>query len=286
MENKDEIILNINKPNKSNKKKKKPIKKVKNKNNKIKNIKDIKNKKKKRITIRIILILIALISICILLVSSEIFNIKKISVEGLDKLTDKEIISCSNIIIGENIYKTNLKTSENMINKNPYIKNVQVARKFPNIINIKIEERKVNYMLQLAESFVYIDSQGYILEISKESKSVPILLGIVTDLSNIQAGDRLEKDDLLKFDKINSITETCKSYDIYNLLTKIDITDSSNFILYLETEGKNVFLGDASNLNTRMLWLKSIIDKTSGKKGIIYLDMDLNSKKPYFRQEG
>ena len=286
MENKDEIILNINKPNKTNKKKKKPTKKVKNKNNKIKNIKDIKNKKKKRITIRIILILIALISICILLISSEIFNIKKISVEGLDKLTDKEVISCSNIIIGENIYKTNLKIAEDMINKNPYIKNVQVVRKIPNIINIKIEERKVNYMLQLAESFVYIDSQGYIWEISKESKSVPILLGIVTDLSNIQAGDRLEKDDLLKFDKINRITETCKSYDIYNLLTKIDITDSSNFILYLEKEGKNVFLGDASNLNTRMLWLKSIIDKTNGKKGIIYLDMDLNSKKPYFRQEG
>lgn len=290
MENKDEIIINVNNPIKTKKKNKKlkPTKKktkVK-KNNKIKNIKEVKNKKKKKRTIKIFLIMILLIAGSILLASSEIFNVKKISVQGLDKLSDKEIISYSNIVIGENIFKINLSKSEYEIEKNPYIKKVEVKRKFPNNIVINIEERKANYMLQLAESYIYIDSQGYILEISKEKKEVPILIGIVTDLSNVQAGDRLEKIDLLKFDIVNKIVETCKNYEIYNVLSKIDISNVSNFILYLESENKNVYLGDATNLNTRMLWLKSILEQMKNKKGIIFLDMDLNIKKPYFREEG
>ena len=282
MENKDEIILNINKPNKTNKKKKKPIK---NKNNKIKNINEIKKKRKKARTIKIALIIILFVAICIILASSEIFNIKKISVEGVDKLTDKEIISYSNIIIGENTFKTNLNKAKIQIKENPYVKRVDVKRQFPNTILIQIEERKEKYALQLAESYVYVDSQGYILEISKENKNIPILLGIITDLSNIKPNDRLVKEDLLKFDMVNKIVENCKSYEIDNLLTKVDITNTSSFILYLETESKKVFLGDATNLNTRMLWLKSILEQTKEKKGTIYLDMDLNTKKPYFRAE-
>ena len=285
MENKDEIIINVKNPIKTKKKNKK-VKAIKKKNNKIKNIKEVKNKKKKKITIKIVLILAFFITACILLASSEIFNIKKVSVQGLDKLSDKEIISYSNIIIGENIFKTNLAKAEYEIEKNPYVKTVEVKRKFPDTIIVNIEERKVKYILQLAESYIYVDSQGYILEISKEKKENPVLLGIVTDLSNVKAGDRLVKEDLLKFDKINEIVETCKNYEIINFLNKIDISDPSNYIIYLETENKTVHLGNGDDLNTRMLWLKSIIEQTKDKKGIIFLDMDLNVKKPYFRQEG
>ena len=284
MENKDEIIINVKNPIKTKKKNKK-VKAIKKKNNKIKNIKEVKNKKKKKRTVKIFLIIILFIVICILLASSEIFNIKKVSVQGLDKLSDKEIVSYSNIVIGENIFKTNLAKAEYEIEKNPYVKTVEVKRKLPNTILVDIEERKISYMLQLAESYIYIDAQGYILEISKEKKEVPVLIGIVTDLSNIQTGDRLVKEDLLKFDKVNEIVETCKSYEIYSFLNRIDISNVSNYILYLESENKSVHLGNADNLNTRMLWLKSIVEQTKDKKGIIFLDMDLNIKKPYFRQE-
>ena len=290
MENKDEIIINVNNPIKTKKKNKKvkPTKKnakVK-KNTKIKNIKEVKKQKKKKRTVKKFLIIVLFIALWILLATSEIFNIKKVSVQGLDKLSDKEIVSCSNIIIGENIFKTNLAKAEYEIEKNPYVKTVEVKRKFPNTILVSIEERKVNYMVQLAESYIYVDSQGYILEISKEKKEVPILIGIVTDLSNVQAGDRLVKEDLLKFDKINEIVETCRNYEIFSFLNRIDISNVLNYILYLESENKSVHLGNADNLNTRMLWLKSIIEQTKDKKGIIFLDMDLNIKKPYFRQEG
>lgn len=285
MSNKDEIIVEINRPVKNNKKSNKKNKKKKIK--KVSNIKKVKNKQNKlrKLVIKIFMILLLLIILAIILASSEIFNVKEISVTGTDKLTQNEIISFSNIKIDDNIFKINFGKTKNLIEENPYVEEVFIKRKFPNKIEIEIKERNVKYMLQLAESYIYIDGQGYILEISKDKKEVPILLGIFTDLSNIESGDRLAKEDLIKLNTVNKIVGTCKNYEIFSLLTKIDITDESNFVLIFETEGKIAYIGDASNLNTRILWTKTILEQNIGIPGKVFVNMDLNLRKPYFRAE-
>lgn len=282
MSNKDEIIVEINRPVKNNKKKskKKKIKKISN----IKKVKKQQNKVRK-LLIRISIISLAIIILAIILASSEIFNLKEISVSGVDKLTQNEIISFSNIKINDNIFKINFGKTKNLIKENPYVEEVSIKRKIPNKIEILVKERKVSYMLQLAESYIYIDAQGYILDISKEKKEVPILLGIFTDLSNVEAGKRLVKEDLIKLNTVNKIVGTCKNYEIYSLLTKIDMTEETNYILYFENERKNAYIGDATDLNTRILWIKTILEQNKQISGKIFVNMDLNMKKPYFRAE-
>lgn len=285
MSNKDEIIVEINRPVKNNKKsnkknKKKKIKKVSN----IKKVKKQQNKARKLI-IKISIISLLIIILAIVLASSEIFNIKEISVSGIDKLTQNEIISFSNVKIDDNIFKINFGKTKSLIKENPYVEEVSIKRKIPNKIEICVKERKVKYMLQLAESYIYVDGQGYILEISKEKRGVPILLGIFTDLSNIETGDRLVKEDLIKLNTVNKIVGTCKNYEIYSLLTKIDMTEESNFVIYFEGEGKLAYIGDATDLNTKVLWIKTILEQNKQVSGKIFVNMDLNIKRPYFRAE-
>lgn len=282
MNNKEEIIVEIKKPQKSNNKKKKN-----NRKKKVSNIKKIKkqNNKIRKTAMKITFILLLIIIVSIILASSEIFSIKEISVLGTDKLSENEIISFSKITIGENMFKLNFSKIKSSILENPYVDEVKLKRVFPNKVEINVKERKVKYMIQLAESYIYIDGQGHILEISKEKQEVPILLGIQTDLSNINAGSRLEEQDLIKLDTVNKIEVTAKNYDILNLITKIDITDKSEYILYLERQGKVAYIGDATDLNTKILWVKTINQKNEGVSGKIFVNMDLNARKPYFRQE-
>lgn len=84
-------------------------------------------------------------------------------------------------------------------------------------------------------------------------------------------------------DMVIKIYEAAKSNDLGNLVTKIDISNEKNYTIILESEGKKVYLGDCSYLNTRILYLKSILEKTAGKKGEIFLNVDLNSQNVYFR---
>jgi hypothetical protein len=55
------------------------------------------------------------------------------------------------------------------------------------------------------------------------------------------------------------------------------MTDEKEYTLSLESERKTVYLGDCSELNTRILYMKAIIEKEKENAGNIYINADLNS---------
>ena len=118
-------------------------------------------------------------------------------------------------------------------------------------------------MLQFADSYVYINNQGYMLEISNEKLPVPVLVGFTTDLSNIKTGNRVDVDDLKKLNTVIKIYDSAELNELSELITKIDISNSKDYSIELESKGKVVYLGecsDYSDLKTRMLYLKSILE--------------------------
>jgi len=79
--------------------------------------------------------------------------------------------------------------------------------------------------------------------------------------------------------------ETASVHSIDTLITKIDISDERNYTLVLETEGKTVYLGEATDLNTRMIYLSGILTREKDVPGEIFLDMNLNTEDAYFREK-
>lgn len=291
----DEIIIGIQKQENSNKKQNK-----KNKNNKAvkntayksktssgkkKNLNSKKKSKKNKLSSKVksIILIISFFIIMAILLTSSIFNISNINVNGNNKVSAEEIISLSKIEKYNNLFKFNKLQSVEAIKENAYIEDVEIHRKIPNKVVIDIKERVAKYMLQFADSYVYINNQGYMLEISNKKLDIPILVGTTTDLSNIQAGNRINLEDLKKMDIVNNIFETANSNEIGHLITKIDISNEKNYTLILETEGKTVYLGDCSELNTRVVFLKGILEAEKGKSGEIFLNVDLNEQRVYFR---
>lgn len=218
---------------------------------------------------------------------SPIFNIKNISVVGNSKISNDEIISLSKIQIDNNMFKYQAKKIQDNIKQNAYIESIKVKRKLPDSIELIVEERKATYMIQIANAYAYIDNQGYILEISDKDEKLPILLGTETMQEEIHAGNRLCTEDLKKLNDVLKIMESANSNGIANLITKINIKDSTNYILTLSSNKKTVYLGDISNLSTKMLWIIKFNEEERNAKGIIFLNMNLNNEnsKPYFRKD-
>lgn len=216
--------------------------------------------------------------------TSPLFNIKQITVSGNEKITENEVISLSGITLNENIFKTIISKSENKILENPYIKSVKIKRKLPTNIEIIIEERKTNFMLEYGSGYVYINNQGYILEVSSEKLNVPILQGAETDAENFTPGNRLCTEDLKKMDTVIKIMDAANNNDIGSLITRIDIQNSENYMIQFEGEGKVAYLGNATDLSTKMLTIKAILERETGIEGEIFVDMDLKTNNPVFRQ--
>ena len=282
----DEIIVEIKIKENSNKKTSNKTNKKNKSQNVKKNSKVNKKVLHKRKVLKFFMLIVIIIIASIILLSSSLFDLKNIYVEGNEKISDEAIISLSGLNLYENIFKLNKNSVIDKIKENAYIENAEISRKLPSTIEITIKERKVNYMLEYANSYAYINNQGYILEITNEKLDFPILIGYDTDLSTTTPGNRMDIDDLKKMDTVIRIYETAKSNEIGNLITKINISDSKDYILILDTEGKTVHLGECADLNTRILYLKSILEKTKGKNGEIFLNMDLNTDDAYFRPSG
>jgi len=253
------------------------------KKNNVRTFNQVKHKKNKK-RLKVLLIVILIVISLILLLSSNLFNIKEIIVENNQKLSSDEIISLSRIEKDKNIFAINKYISRYNIKENPYVDTVNIKRVLPSKMKIIIEERVPTYMLNYADSYVYISKDGYMIEISNEKLNIPTLLGTATDLNEIKIGTKLSIDDLKTINTVNNIKEVSNNHGIGNLITYIDISDTRNYKLILESEGKTVYLGDGSDLNTRILYLKSILDETDGEHGEIFLNVDINTEKVRFRK--
>ena len=270
----------------SNSKKNTVNKKRNTKKNLNKKNEEIKKINSKKIAISIIVLLLIAIGGIIYYLTTPAFNIANIEVYGNEKNSVETYISLSKINIGStNIFGITSGNIVENIKKNSYVENVIVKRKLPNTIKLYITERKVSYQINYSNSYIYLDNQGYILEISEEKKDIPIIKGLPSAKENIQIGQRLKEEDLIKLNVVLKITNYCKYNSIENKITSIDVTDEKNYILNFEEDQKKVYLGDASNLSERLNMLKAILKNEEGKKGEIFMNGDLKEDKVYFREE-
>lgn len=286
----DEIIIGVTHPEKEmpkNKKKKATSKKVASKKNKKvdKNKPKKKQKTRSKKTTVILVIIVLLICGLVFLLFSNMFEIKNIEIKNNSRLSKEKIEEICDFDKYRNIFwVTNIGISKDL-EKNAYVENVKIHKKLPDTLIIDIKERVPRYMLQIADSYVYINNQGYLLEVSTENIGLPIILGLKTDLSNVEAGKRLDVEDLKRLETIIKIMDTAAVHNIDNLITKIDISDDRNYTIILESEGKTVYLGDATDLNTRMIYLSGILNREKGVAGEIFLDMNLNTEDAFFREK-
>ena len=279
----NEIIIGIN--SKQNNKKKTQKKKAKNKYRKRKlSEREIKRNRIIKAILKWTLLIILLIGAIIYFLMSPLFNIADININDNSKISKEEIVSLSKIKIGDNIFKIRKIEVINSIKENPYVESVQVNRKLPNIINITIKERTPKFLLEFVNAYVFLDKQGYMLEVSEEKPDLPIITGIETPIEEIKPGNRLILEDLKKLERVIEIVDVATNNDVINYITKIDISDPTNYKLLLEGEDKIAYLGDTSELNVKILYMKKIIELEAGKSGEIFLNRDLNQEYVFFRE--
>lgn len=244
-------------------------------------------KKKKAILkiVKVLTLIIVIIGVSIYVALSPLFNIKEINVTGNSKLSKEEIISLSELKTDENTFKVSKKNIKNKVKANAYIENVKIRRKLPDKVEIIVVERVATYMILFANSYIYINNQGYMLEITSQKAEMPAIVGISTPEEELHEGQRLISEDLVKLGEVLQIMESANANELVDLITKIDISNRQDYILTLEKEKKAIHLGDVSNLSTKMAYVKKILNDEKGVEGEILVNTDLTNKGAVFREK-
>ena len=121
---------------------------------------------------------------------------------------------------------------------------------------------------------------------SSESTKVPMIEGLETEQDILLNGKRLSSEDLESLRIILRIMETAKNSELDKLITKITINSNDEYILEMKKENKIIYLGNATDLTSRMDYTKIIVESEKGNTGKIFVNGDINNGfKPYFREE-
>lgn len=292
----EEIVIGITVPVKEKEDKKVKSKKHRNKKTEPKKIKkqvkdktkygqakNPNNKIRKRI-VKFVILVIVCISVGIFMLVSPQFNIKTINVIGNKHVTESEILNLANIEKGKNIFSFSRVKKILNIKQNAYIDSVTIKNKLPDTVEIYVEERTVCFNIKNEEKYVFLDEAGNVLEISNEASNSPIIIGLETNIDEVEVGQKIKEADLTKLSEISKINEAFKNNDIIADITEVDATNSDDYIVVIESEQKNIHIGDITDLGTKALYVKNIIEKEKGIRGDIFVNMDLNKKNAFFRE--
>lgn len=295
----DEYIIGVSnsaspvKP-KSKKKKKSVSKKKVTKKQTVKKVKKRPqmHERKRRIgtkIVKFIVVVCLLVGAGCFLCLSPTFNVQEIVVEGNVILPADTIRSLSRVELYKNIFLVNKLDTVSNVQENAYVNRVKVFRELPNKIKIQVEERTEKYLLEFVEGkYAILDGQGYVLAVISEFKDLPVIIGAETNIEELVKvngnKNRLCEKDLKKLDIVANIIQTAENYEIGEFITKIDISNGDNIKLILAEEEKVVYLGSCTDLNTRILYMKEILNGEKGKKGEMFINGTLPEDKPFFRE--
>lgn len=245
-----------------------------------------KKNKKIKLFLKIFLFIILIGGAIIFAMTSPLFNIKEIKVTNNAHVPSDTIISLSEIKMDENIFKFYKGNASKKIKENAYIENVKIERKIPSTVEIIVEERSPKYSVDFMGKFMYINSQGYFLELSEENKGLPIIYGITTEEEKVTPGNRLNNEDLNRLEEVMKIMSSANENGLEGKITSVDISNKNDYTIYLEEKKKKIHIGNTSNLSNKMLYILAIMEQEDGKEGDIYVNGDLNNKfQPYFREK-
>jgi cell division protein FtsQ len=192
-----------------------------------------------------------------LIIKGAGFRVTRVVVNGEHLVPAREIKSIACVKIGSSLLALDLDGVRDRIRAHPDIRDVEVTRRIPGKVIIKVFERFPVVAVHCGRRYV-LDEEGIVLSHRKEmrNKSLPVLTGLTC--GKVTEGDRLKSGALEKALDIVSIyrqSKLCRQLD----LISIDLGDLKNIILRAN-DIEEIRLGDR-DVKERMELLSYILEQ-------------------------
>lgn len=109
----------------------------------------------------------------------DFFRAKKITVTGLHRLSEQQVLQQARIEANANILSVNLDLARKRLLRHPWIAEARVVRELPDTISITIREQKPLAVLDLGGKFI-INTDGEVFKAweQKDSNALPLVTGL------------------------------------------------------------------------------------------------------------
>lgn len=234
-----------------------------------------------RAKFKIFLTILILAGIMVFLLSSDIFSLKNIYVTGNKTIPKDDIIKLSRLQYGQNLFKMNKKKIYKYMFNNPKIKAIRIKRVLPSGISLDIIEREAIAAIPYLGSFLNIDEEALIVEVTglSQGAGIPVVEGLSFD--DFKTGEEIIVENKEQLDTAMEILLALKNADISKDIKLINVKDIENIELIANNDISLIIRNH--NLDYKIQMAKLIMEdlKKNDKKGIIDMKHEGN---PIFRE--
>lgn len=227
-----------------------------------------RKKREQYLKLFIILTIIIVIGLGVRAVyESHLFDIKEIKVLNNKRVSAQDILKLSGLIRGGNLLKVNEYEIESKIKKNSWIRSVEVARRLPGTIELKVAER-IPIMTVLFNDFYYlIDKDQMILSSNQTNENIPVIKDV--QVFNPEIGRRIRSESIagaiLCFLNIDE--------NIKNSIISISVSEFNELSISTR-DGIDIYFGKAGNFSQKNYILNTLLTQSRlNKEKIIYIDL-------------
>jgi len=171
------------------------------------------------------------------------FKLERIEVSRMRQLSRDEIISLTGAKLGDSLLKLELPHVAEQLEKNPWIENLKVRRRFPGTLSIEITERVPVAVVNMGYLY-YLDAKGDIFKPLTEGDRLdfPVLTGI-TEEDLLKDADGTKK----MLTTALGIMDLLKKGSVFRLgdVSEIHLDKGYGFTLFTAQGGIPVKLGNS-----------------------------------------
>lgn len=241
------------------------------------NLRRKKNKRKKMMFFSVLCSFVLLIGVLVVLLM--FFNINQITVTGDDVYSDAEVITASQIEIGDNlIFLSKKKINEKITTQLAYVGSVKIKRKLPSTLEITVTKTEAVFAITENGTYTLLDKNGKVLEKGTESVGENIIFLNLGTVTTSQTGQIIITEDAKKLEKAVQIYSYCCDFGLGDITT-MNLDDLYNIkVIY---QGRIILeLGEVTdgNIEKKIRFGKEIIDTQNDEypnfRGTINLTVD------------
>lgn len=238
-----------------------------------------KNTKKLIVLLTVVIILLVGIFVTSFLISSPKFSIRKIIVKGSKIYQEEEILENMHTKIGDNIFWLSKEKNLKALQELAYIGDITFDRNLPNVLQVKITDRKSSYLAYNKETAKYLrlTQDGIIIEeLDRAEKTDEELLvfGINFD-DNPKLGTNIANLEYEKLEFFKIVKEKYNKAELEKEITSVKFEEDK---LELILEYNLSVVLEEKELDYKISLLDDILAEIEGQAGTI----DMTKPDPVF----
>ncbi len=201
-------------------------------------------------------------------------RVKRVVIEGSSILPAQQIFALAAFPMKAPLTSLNLRSLEERILKNPFIRSATVTREYPDAIRIAVAERRPVASLSCGQLW-YVDAEGVILPYlqSPVKLDLPVIDGIA-GMTRPQAGDTLPGGEVSQALSVLQLAQEVDS-SMLHAISEINMNGGKDIILYSTDIAVPIILG-RGDFGKKFVLLESFwknFVKTENAANLQYIDL-------------